>query len=251
MEPNPYQPTNQSPVPTPPGIPQPQQPYQQFPQSPVPGQPIQPAPTWQQNPEENTNKSYVATVLLSQFLGTFGADRFYLGHVGLGIAKLLTLGGLGLWRYIDIWIAVFGGMRQKGDPRPLNGYREHGTIVKVIFGILLVMELLAIPAAILLLVFIAVPALQSNARLTQGKTAVATVQANLGAYASNNQGAYPSEAEFESDKTDYIPQSTNGVALDGEEYAPSPEGCDGVVTKCTSYSFSVILEDGKRFTVTE
>ena len=35
------------------------------------------------------------------FLGIFGVDRFYLGKWKTGIAKGLTLGGLGLWWFID------------------------------------------------------------------------------------------------------------------------------------------------------
>lgn len=41
-------------------------------------------------------------LLLSVVLGWLGADRFYLGQFGLGIVKLLTGGGLGIWWLIDV-----------------------------------------------------------------------------------------------------------------------------------------------------
>jgi len=48
------------------------------------------------------DKSWIAALLLSILIGGLGIDRFFLGYVGLGILKLITLGGLGVWWLIDV-----------------------------------------------------------------------------------------------------------------------------------------------------
>ena len=42
-------------------------------------------------------KDPTIVLILSIFLGSFGIDRFFIGDMGLGIGKLLTGGGCGVW----------------------------------------------------------------------------------------------------------------------------------------------------------
>ena len=56
-------------------------------------------------------KNKTTALLLSIFLGSFGADRFYLGYTGLGIVKLLTCGGCGIWYWIDLIMICTGSLK--------------------------------------------------------------------------------------------------------------------------------------------
>lgn len=51
-----------------------------------------------------TLKDPTTMLLFSIFLGEFGVDRFMLGDSGLGVGKLLTLGGCGIWWFIDLFL---------------------------------------------------------------------------------------------------------------------------------------------------
>lgn len=87
-------------------------------------------------------KSFSIAYILSLVFGVFGIDRFYLGYVGLGILKLFTLGGIGVWYLIDIILILTGNMKDK-DGRSLAGRNNREitaaiiiTVILIIFGVI-------------------------------------------------------------------------------------------------------------------
>lgn len=57
-------------------------------------------------------KDPTTMLIVSILAGGLGIDRFLIGDTGLGVAKLLTCGGLGIWTIID-WFLIMDLTRQK------------------------------------------------------------------------------------------------------------------------------------------
>ena len=51
-------------------------------------------------------KDPTISIILSIIVGSWGIDRIYIGDVGLGIIKLLTCGGCGIWWLIDLFLIM-------------------------------------------------------------------------------------------------------------------------------------------------
>ena len=77
-------------------------------------------------------QDFLSTLLFAYFLGAFGIHRFWTGHMAIGVAQLLTLGGCGIWAIIDIISICFNKYRD-AQGRELRNYdRSIGTVVFVL-----------------------------------------------------------------------------------------------------------------------
>jgi TM2 domain-containing membrane protein YozV len=58
-------------------------------------------------------KSRLVAFLLCFLVGVFGVHRFYVGKIGTGVAQLLTIGGLGIWTFVDLILIILGEFTDK------------------------------------------------------------------------------------------------------------------------------------------
>jgi hypothetical protein len=99
-------------------------------------------PQYSSEPYRTTDRTFLATWLFALLLGFWGADRFYLGKIGTAIAKLLTLGGLGVWVLVDVILVLVGAQRDR-EGRRLEGYEEHKRVAWIVTGALFALGLLS------------------------------------------------------------------------------------------------------------
>jgi len=57
-------------------------------------------------------KDPTTSLIISLLGGQLGIDRFIIGDTGLGIGKLITCGGFGIWAIVD-WFMIMGATREK------------------------------------------------------------------------------------------------------------------------------------------
>lgn len=57
-------------------------------------------------------KDPTSSLIVSLLAGPLGIDRFMIGDIGIGVGKLLTCGGFGVWTIVD-WFLIQPAAREK------------------------------------------------------------------------------------------------------------------------------------------
>lgn len=98
-------------------------------------------PSYAYGHTQTSSKSFLTAWLLSLLLGVLGVDRFYLGKIGTGILKLVTLGGFGIWALIDLILILTNKARDK-QGLPLEGYDRHKKVAFIVTAAFIVLSII-------------------------------------------------------------------------------------------------------------
>lgn len=71
-------------------------------------------------------------------LGIYGVDRFFIGNKKLGVLKLLTLGGFGIWWLIDIFLFATKRINKDIEFTTSKKSKQTGISTLIIVGVLLI-----------------------------------------------------------------------------------------------------------------
>lgn len=71
--------------------------------------------------EGESHKSRSVALLLCFFIGWFGGHRFYAGKMVTGSLMAVTMGGLGIWYFIDL-VLISIGMFTDQDNLPITNW---------------------------------------------------------------------------------------------------------------------------------
>ena len=63
--------------------------------------------------ETPSDKKRLIAALLCWFVGVLGVHSFYVGKTTIGVIQLLTLGGCGIWAFIDLIMILMGSYTDK------------------------------------------------------------------------------------------------------------------------------------------
>ncbi len=62
-----------------------------------------------------SNKSRLVALVVCFFFGWAGGHRFYAGKTGTALMMLFTMGGFGMWWFLDIIMIATGNFRDKSE----------------------------------------------------------------------------------------------------------------------------------------
>lgn len=65
-------------------------------------------------------KDPTISIILSVLTGGLGIDRFYIGDTIMGVLKLITCGGCGIWALVDLFL-IMDATRQKNLQSLMTG----------------------------------------------------------------------------------------------------------------------------------